>query len=512
MKLPATLFCLILSSWCFAQNGNPAIHQNELIYSEKTIDILTELVDSLHASYPEANLGLRYKAIEQARGYYIEMFGPACMKATEDLKAGITLKKFRKRYPEAEISSLKIIARTEHKNYDGDQVVSFSGIPSDSPFGTEIEFDEDIEQYQGELRSKWSGYYYSYDSYNSESEEMETEYRLLGYYLDTPFEDFSIPESYNNHIDYADYVIDTATTIYRDSASRFDSWYNEISGQSNPAIGACMNYIHTSIHNPRLDSTSDYWQYKRWYQVRIQLLKDSFSNDPQLKQLLGDAVNEVVKNDFKYRDSDDPLDELFLGKTYNREEFEEYVEYFFAPEIALEIKRNRMVYGECSQDEAPVLHLIDIARLAAKSGNWNVFFKAHMAVLNDNVHRVVDSSFGMARRKTYLKEIEAIGVRVSDLVLGISLRISNSSPNHYFGDVGRLGKALSESEDKSAVEKVLIAAISDQDLDEYNRVLLYYLFLNYVDHLKESPRYDHAKELAEKAKMTFPKALREGLD
>lgn len=158
----------------------------------------------------------------------------------------------------------------------------------------------------------------------------------------------------------------------------------------------------------------------------------------------------------------------------------------------LEKLRSTKVIGGCSMDSSPRYHAINIAMLSAETINWEVFLKAHLDVMNDRFDRVSDGSYAWKGRKTYLNELEVLDINTLDLLLGIALRIDNAHKNHYYGSIGRLGRALSESKNKSSFEKQIIAMIKDEELDDYNRYLMYYLYDNYLynlnDHEDESIR------------------------
>ena len=72
-----------------------------------------------------------------------------------------------------------------------------------------------------------------------------------------------------------------------------------------------------------------------------------------------------------------------------------------------------------------------------------------------------------------------VGYGITPLILGITFRIENPATNHYYGSVGRVGRALSESSNRSEIEKAILSIITDPDVDYYNRLLFYYLFKNY---------------------------------
>ena len=156
----------------------------------------------------------------------------------------------------------------------------------------------------------------------------------------------------------------------------------------------------------------------------------------------------------------------------------------------------------CSQDNSPRIHAMNIALLSAETVNWEIFLRSHLDIMNDNFERVSDGSYAWAARKTYIKELEVLDINVIDLLLGISLRIENAGDHHYFGSIGRLGRALSESEQRVSIKTKILDMIRDDQLDDYNRVLMYYLFLNYNYYLENK---EQQKENIEKLKLAVSK-------
>jgi hypothetical protein len=107
--------------------------------------------------------------------------------------------------------------------------------------------------------------------------------------------------------------------------------------------------------------------------------------------------------------------------------------------------RSTRVIGGCSQDDGPRTHAVNIALLSAETYNWKVFLKAHLDIMNDRFERMSDGSYAWGKRNTYIKEVEELNIQVPDLILGISFQIENPARNHYFGSIGRIGRALAES-------------------------------------------------------------------
>ncbi|HEY0261567.1 MAG TPA: hypothetical protein VGB95_00970, partial [Chitinophagales bacterium] len=189
------------------------------------------------------------------------------------------------------------------------------------------------------------------------------------------------------------------------------------------------------------------------------------------------------------------------------DEFEEYVGRYYSPKTELELKRNRRVVGGCSMDRSPRIHAFNIALLAAETINWEIFLRAHLDIMNDKFQRASDGSYAWGARETYIKELEVLDINVLDLLLGISLRIENSSKNHYFGSIGRTGRALSETNNASEIEAKMLQMISDNKLDDYNRLLIYYLFLNYNYHLEDKEKQSVNKDKLKTAVKTLPEYL-----
>jgi hypothetical protein len=61
----------------------------------------------------------------------------------------------------------------------------------------------------------------------------------------------------------------------------------------------------------------------------------------------------------------------------------------------------------------------------------------------------------------------------------------NAAENHYWGSISRIGRALTDTKDKTIIENKMLEIIADNTLDDYNRVLIYYLFFNYNNYLTD---------------------------
>ena len=179
-------------------------------------------------------------------------------------------------------------------------------------------------------------------------------------------------------------------------------------------------------------------------------------------------------------------------------------------QILLDKMRSTKVIGSCSMDDSPRVHAMNIAMLSAETTDWKIFLRSHLDIMNDRFDRVSDGSYAMQKRHTYIKELEELNINISDLIFGISLRIENPSENHYYGRINRIGRAFAETENRNQIEQTMLSMIEDVGLDDYNRVLSYFLFLNYSYHLEEEFKAD-AKQKLQMAITKLPNYLQNRL-
>lgn len=93
------------------------------------------------------------------------------------------------------------------------------------------------------------------------------------------------------------------------------------------------------------------------------------------------------------------------------------------------------------------------------------------------------------------------------LIFGITLRVENPASNHYFGDLSRIGRAMAESIHRTEFENTILALIEDKTLDDYNRILFYVLFENYIYFLEDEDEKAKNSLLLQKSLKTFPYSI-----
>lgn len=170
----------------------------------------------------------------------------------------------------------------------------------------------------------------------------------------------------------------------------------------------------------------------------------------------------------------------------------------------LDEMRSTSVIGGCSQDSRPREHAVNIALLSAETYNWEVFLKAHLDIMNDRFERITDGSYAWGQRNTYIKELEELNINVTDLILGISFRIENPASHHYYGSIGRVGRALSETKNRNEIENAILSIVADPELDDYNRLLFYFLFKNYNYYIKDETIKTENNKKLESVSRTLP--------
>jgi hypothetical protein len=161
----------------------------------------------------------------------------------------------------------------------------------------------------------------------------------------------------------------------------------------------------------------------------------------------------------------------------------------------LDEKRMTRVMGGCSQDQSPRFHARDIAILSAEALEWSIFLRSHLNVMNDRFERASDGSYAWAGRGTYIRELEELDIDIQSLIIGISLRVDNPADNHYHGSISRVGRALSESDQLDRFHELMSDMMNDESLDDYNKILIYYLWRNSNSYALEKDQAEREENL-----------------
>jgi hypothetical protein len=489
MKRSLSIIFLLTCVTSFGQLTEFERSDNGLIYPDSTIKQLKFIVDSLNIKFRVCELQKQYYSKAQAIAHFVSLDTGNIKGARHDLINGISFEDFINKYPGATWDTNLLVVRFQYKNYDEKQVVDFSSVELDGKHDHTISFTENLNRFKNLQKGSWISEYSKATDYSEEE--------INAFYLVTPFHSIPLIEKYARLVQYSDCMVDTSAEIFTNAAKRGS--FNFSSKKKSQVI-TFLDYVYLKTNMPRYE-----WKSEDSHEVYIQKLHASDSlrfiiadslerSDPKFRQLFMQALAEA------------------LNKGTGYDEFEEYAERYDSKKTALQLKRARKVVGMCSMDDSPRVHAMNIAQLSAETINWEIFLRSHLDIMNDRFERASDGSYAWARRKTYIKELELLNINLMDLMLGISLRIENPAQHHYYGSIGRLGRALAESEHRQAIETRMLDMIRDRQLDDYNRVLMYYLYLNCTDYLEDKVLQQQNLEKLKEAVSSLPSYISGKID
>lgn len=460
------LLCLICSAGLLCAQEFQT-QSNGLIYDAATIQRLHEIADSLDIKYKVCDPNPQYSSYLQGRAMLLSLDSnyEALYAA---IKNGVSPQAIKAQFPAVKISDEQLYVLFPTKDEEGRSVWEIRVFPDDNTIADEFPHIPKAMEWEIDTYPK--------------TDYRETAFLRATCFISAP-QRFPTPLRYARMVQYADCMVDTSTTIYLSDYEDLQE-ARDAKNLTHPALDAFENYINP-YPRPAIDSTLNpdkrYEAVGIWHEKRQQRVAE-LSETPEFKKLLQAAVAEAAAK---------KLPNYWL---------EQIVSEHLGPRETLTMKRLRRVYGQCSMDSSPRDHALEIAQLSARAAQWEVFLRAHLDILNDNFSRMTDGSYAWGPRQTYLKELEALSINVPYLMLGIALRVDNVSENHYFGAVGRVGRALAESKDLPQVESILRQGIADPTLDDLNRKLLYYLYAQ-IQYWKAEPAEDEEAQALQEARI-----------
>ncbi len=486
------LFALCVPSFVSkAQEYEFTEYKNGLIYSDTTMSQLKFIVDSMNLKYKHCDPWRDYYSMPQTFGYYVTLdTGRNVDRAIEDLKYDIPLDDFMQRYPLAQ-SEKMLVVKFKYTSYEDEKMIRYEGVVPGRWSNPDVD-EVDTGQYDDEMKGKWI-----YDSY-----EYDGQTSLYAFYIPDGFKSIKLNEKCSKLIQYVDCMIDTNEQVLLKDAKRDGGWrlYDD---EKAPVItehrDAFFEFVDEKTKQFDLPEglnyqDKGYYDSVEKYRVKREAYTEQIlSKEEQFKRLLESAVKETIANK-----TGDAGVEYYAAR------------YNFAEE-ALVMKRSRRVIGGCSQDQRPRLHAVEIAKLSAKTVKWEVFLRAHLDIMNDRFESVAYSSIADEFRQTYIKELEELDFDVPSLILGVALRMKEPSGFHYYGSVHRLGRSIAESKYKNSFKQQMASIINDDEVDLFNRVLIFYLYVNYVGYTEDvAERGDGVVEL-KKLATNFPHFMRKGI-
>lgn len=442
-------------------------YKNGLLYSKEAMSKLSHIVDSLHIKFKKSDLNNSYLAKSQGRVHCIQVEETEIDAVIEDLRKNMEYDVFKKKYKELEIDeNVYIISRT-YSDYNDQLIVGFMGAVSSHNI-------EAPDNYQGSKDVKEKTWLYKI-------KEKEGKRSMMVFYIVDNFKPLPLPEKYSRMVEYRHCLIDTNTVKLKHSSRKGNG--------EDFALLRFKYYLESKINNMNTKLGNN-------YRPSFYFLSSQYED--QINNLLKTKEGQYLfKNALK----------SVLESQNSTPEFEAFVERYDTKENTLKLKLSREVHSYCSMDRAPRILAEEIAVLSAETGNWKVFLKAHLRIINQRLSLLSDIDPGYKQRETYIRELEYLGINIADLFLGSSLIIDNSTNHNYYMNLDMISQVLVEAKDKPRIENQMIKMIEDKNLDLYNRIQISQLFSNYIDgHNDVSIKQDLSNKLA-KAKETLPKYL-----
>lgn len=472
-------FSLLISTLCItsvhAQYEEFKTYNNGLIYDSTTMYHLSVIIDSLNLKFSTCELNEPFYPLPQGFAHYVKL----SRSAKKEIENGISFENFSNKFPLAVKDKDVYIVQYSYIDWEGNKKLEYSGLPGhdDSP---------SLVVNNTTKNNKASGWVIGEEN---------------AFYL-VDFKSEPIPEEYSRMIQYVDCMVDTTAQIYLHKADVDDSFgFVEDDTEAHKFIEWAYEFPNKPIapeydwENTNKDYDSLYALYRKaydnWDSLRLVDLDSRYQYNPDRQEQLQFALIEAKDK----------------GITDDMLEF--YIARYISKEAALTLKRSRRVMGMCSQDDSPRVHATQICMLAAETHQWDIFLRSHLDIMNDRFDRMSDGNYAWGARKTYLKELEELGINTPDLLIGSCLFAQNVSDNHYNGSVRRIGRALAESSTPEEVEETIFKIIEDEQIDLHNRTVFVYLLANYHHHLQDEVQQ---KEIAQRYKVIkdrLPKELQQ---
>lgn len=299
--------------------------------------------------------------------------------------------------------------------------------------------------------------------YQTRTGKKDSSTDIWGFYFEEEFKTVPLPLKVNSQIHYVDVLIDPDFDLFTNQVT--ESYGLEVREQN--IIDSLVNHFTKVTNKPAHSESSSFREYseklREWENKRAFFADSLYGNDSKFKNYFQKARTYAVEE----RISNPDL-EFFIAR-------------FISLQEALELKRNNRIVGTCSMDNSPLAQQKEMAVLAAEIPNWNVFIKAFMNVLNDNVSRIANSNIATNSRKTYIEELDKLDLNLSSLLFGSAYKISNGRKGHYFTSGNKTGQAFASlSKDyRNLFEETVEQLIKEDKMDDFNKLHFYNIFKHY---------------------------------
>lgn len=502
------LISLALLTYTFlrAQYGEFTTHPNGLIYSDQTMSKLTRIVDSLNLKFKVCDANPKYQTIAKTKIQSIRFWSTedSVSRAMEDLKWQISPQDFQHQYPSASVSD----TITAYCYQTAQQTVDFFTFPSNYYLWNEVFELDSLHLFDAKKVGIWF-----IQRKKSYEKALVQAVRLIEVPQNQP-----ITPEYARMIQYGDCVIDTTTSLFLPSASARRNRYRiQVAAADSITV---HNFVHLFKDAPTEPKIYEYsTQYAKRMNVDLESLEDSaFRQSAEYQRyIIEEKRFQIQQLQFLNKVKAVPNFEILKQKALNIATSTGYAADYLNglmrqlqdKSAILLLQRSYRQVGMCSQDDSPRQQLQGIAALAAETAHWESFVRAHLDVMNDRVERVTDGSYAWGGRKTYIRELEELGLDIPKLLIGTCLMFDKPAKNHYFGNISRIGRALAETRYAQQVEDLLFKMVQDNQLDDFNRYLCFYLFKNYTYNIDDKTKQAACETKLETARLSLPAYIAE---
>jgi len=420
-----------------------------LVYRDSTKNRLIHIADSLNTRFGQGAFNKQYYSVPQGIASSIHMI--------------------KGKYPAADTATNRLLTKTaEQRSATCSNTYYWLQGPDDihPPFiYITVSAPCDPYAHMGGPTGVKGNWVYNYSSISPDGRGG-----LTAFYITQAPESKPIPHEYAEMMRYADCLLDTTSQVFYPNALNSGDIRDLIMYAKNARGGQELAFLN-HFHNDTAHLVKRYGMVvpeKMEWLYRDSLLKsyicDSLATQPAFRLLVAGAAEEILRT-----------------KAVTDNTFEYCVSVCYSKEAALALKRNRLDDDECgnAMGMGHRMHCHNIAVLAAETANWPVFLRARLDVMNDVVDRDLASARHW-RRASHVNELEDLHIDVPQLMLGLSLAKGNAAKVHYPYSIGMFGQACAETSHPKAMEKKLLDMMSDPRLDNYNRLLMRYLFLKIV--------------------------------
>ena len=436
----ASLLVLLLLPLVALSQYKPPLHENGLIYDEATIRTLRHICDSMQQRFRSEPPGPPCYAPSQTIGSYIRLRGTiaALEEVGRVMDSGATFDEVAGEFGEMMIDSMREIALTRHQWQNRNQWgMTYTAALTDAPYepiwvdqSTSVDDSNTVISPIGwfhDIRLRWT-------------EDSIKEMTAL--YVMHPLERHRLPERYARLVQFVDFMVDTTTAL---------KLVNDKDEQTPGAFDEVMEAIHEVIDPPEetTPSPSSFSAYLERHESWIDR-KMARIDEAMRDTAFADKVRAAAKTGIADMRSDPDLEFL--------------VERYISKDLALELTRRRRLIRMCGSDGADVAQYNAIARLAAEAGRWDIFPRAHFRIICPP-YAGLDETAMPGERKTYVKELEAIGLDLPAMMIGQAIRIDEPNGKHLGIWNPAVATAMAESEMGEEYEKRLLAMIDDPELD-----------------------------------------------